>query len=574
MIPAKLTIQNFLSYRDAQTIDFAGIHVACLCGDNGHGKTAILDAWTWALWGETRARTEDEVVHVGETEATVDFEFLVDDTRYRVTRQRRRAHAGRPGISILQLFVQEAGEWRPLSGDTMRDTQARIEEIVHIDYDTFINSAFLVQGRADEFVRKTPGQRKEILGTILGLEHYDLLATRARDGARGAEAQRFTLAGQIVALDDEIGRRAELEESLAATQERLEDLETALAAQQEALDALKATVQDASHRKDLLANANEQLRQANVELRRSDQAVAQHETRIKQYETAIANAQAINTGSLLEQERQSLATAQLTRGRWQSQFLSLKQQVADITADLESQADPAVAIAQKQRELAHLQATERDLRQDVGATAGQLARLADLEATRPAKVAAFNEAASMKAILSDLAQAFGKNGVPALIIDSVLPEIEAEANRLLAKMTDGRMALSITTQRETQKGSTVETLDIRVADELATRAYESYSGGEAFRINLALRIALSRLLAHRAGAPLPTLVIDEGFGTQDVNGRDRIIEALRAIQDDFRCLLVITHVPELQDAFPVRIRVTKTSDGSTISVEGRERPVA
>jgi exonuclease SbcC len=93
-----------------------------------------------------------------------------------------------------------------------------------------------------------------------------------------------------------------------------------------------------------------------------------------------------------------------------------------------------------------------------------------------------------------------------------------------------------------------------------------YSGGEAFRINFALRIALSRLLARRAGAPLPTLIIDEGFGSQDSAGRERLVEAIRAIQDDFRCVLVVTHLDELRDAFPVRIEVQKTPEGSTAVV--------
>jgi len=157
--------------------------------------------------------------------------------------------------------------------------------------------------------------------------------------------------------------------------------------------------------------------------------------------------------------------------------------------------------------------------------------------------------------------------VQALIIDGVLPEIADEANLLLSQMTGGRMSLAMTTQRETQKKAVVETRDIKVADELGdTRSYEMFSGGEAFRINFALRIALSRLLARRAGAPLPTLIIDEGFGTQDSGGRERLVEAIQAIQDDFRCLLVITHVEELRDAFPVRIEVTKTPAGSTIAV--------
>jgi len=100
----------------------------------------------------------------------------------------------------------------------------------------------------------------------------------------------------------------------------------------------------------------------------------------------------------------------------------------------------------------------------------------------------------------------------------------------------------------------------------ATRAYELFSGGEAFRVNFALRIALSRLLARRAGARLQTLIIDEGFGTQDGKGREKLVEAINSIRDDFDKILVITHIDELKDAFPTRIDITKDSQGSQISV--------
>jgi exonuclease SbcC len=60
------------------------------------------------------------------------------------------------------------------------------------------------------------------------------------------------------------------------------------------------------------------------------------------------------------------------------------------------------------------------------------------------------------------------------------------------------------------------------------------------------------------------LVIDEGFGTQDAEGRERLVEAINSIQEDFARILVITHIEELKDAFPVRIEVTKTAEGSQL----------
>ncbi len=88
-----------------------------------------------------------------------------------------------------------------------------------------------------------------------------------------------------------------------------------------------------------------------------------------------------------------------------------------------------------------------------------------------------------------------------------------------------------------------------------------FSGGEAFRVNFAIRLALSEVLARRAGARLQTLVIDEGFGSQDALGRQRLIEAINLVRGDFAKILVITHIDELKDAFPNRIEVEKTPRG-------------
>ena len=165
-----------------------------------------------------------------------------------------------------------------------------------------------------------------------------------------------------------------------------------------------------------------------------------------------------------------------------------------------------------------------------------------------------------------LALAFGRTGVQALLVEAAIPELEAEANLLLARMTDNLMHLKLETRRENLRGEPVETLEIKVSDPLGTRSYETFSGGEAFRINLALRIGLSKLLAHRAGAPLPTLFIDEGFGTQDAAGRERILEVIQSISEDFACILVITHMDEVKGAFPVRIEVQKAPSGSTFTL--------
>jgi exonuclease SbcC len=131
------------------------------------------------------------------------------------------------------------------------------------------------------------------------------------------------------------------------------------------------------------------------------------------------------------------------------------------------------------------------------------------------------------------------------------------------------MQLSFETQRDFKdinRKDRKETLDIMISSSSEERAYELLSGGEAFRINFAIRLALSHILANRSGARLSTLVIDEGFGSQDAEGRQRLIEAINSVREDFSKILVITHLEELKDAFSTRIEVSKHTNGSQVQV--------
>jgi exonuclease SbcC len=172
------------------------------------------------------------------------------------------------------------------------------------------------------------------------------------------------------------------------------------------------------------------------------------------------------------------------------------------------------------------------------------------------------EQAEDQSLFSELQVAFSNRGVPAMIIETAVPEMEESANQLLKLMTDEKMAIEIKTLRKIGSGEEREALDIIISDELGTRSYDLYSGGERFRINFAIRIALSRLLARRAGAQLRSLFIDEGFGSQDARGREQLVAAINSIQDDFDLILVITHIDEMKDSFPARIEVEKTPQGS------------
>ena len=240
-------------------------------------------------------------------------------------------------------------------------------------------------------------------------------------------------------------------------------------------------------------------------------------------------------------------------------------QLEDLESSLAAAGQGLPDLAEAERALFEVQEKENQLNQEVGAARQRVAVLEDLR-VRAAELESTRQSLALDIGRHKmLERGFGKDGVPALLVEQALPEIETRANEILDRLSDGQMSVRFRTQAEykdKKRDDLRETLDIQISDGAGARDYEMYSGGEAFRANFAIRLALSQVLAARKGARLQTLVIDEGFGSQDVQGRQRLIEAINLVKRDFEKILLITHLEELKDAFPARIEVEKTERGS------------
>ena len=128
--------------------------------------------------------------------------------------------------------------------------------------------------------------------------------------------------------------------------------------------------------------------------------------------------------------------------------------------------------------------------------------------------------------------------------------------------TDYRVELR--TQRELKSGDGLaDTLDVIILTDIGERPYESFSGGERSRINVALRIALARLLAHRRGAESRALLLDE-IEYLDDEGLAALAEILRGLQGEFDLVLIVSHAAGLRDAFDQVIEVCKESSRSEV----------
>ncbi len=848
MLPLRLEIKNFLAYRSPDPIRFDGIHLACLTGPNGAGKSSLLDAITWALWGKARARRDEELVHMGQSDMYVMLEFEQVGLTYQVIRRRARSRSGSGTLDLIA--IDEDGTPNNISEPSMRATQEKISRLINLDYETFVNSAFLQQGKADAFTTKAPRERKQILSDILGLERWEQYEDAVKKVIREVDDHIIGLEAEIRRYEDEIAREPALKADLAAAETQQQEAESALKLAETALKQVEHAPNELRAALRSKAEIEQRLRGFEGDLKAAADDIARQEATVARYERTIAAQDEIEAGYAALQDARAadhaLGDKLMQLSDLDAQHHTLERQLDDARAELKREigehdatirglertvnAAQPDALEELRIELAaltaldaeradldaqanalknertDLEATNRTLLpemnqlkdridrltaaegafcplcgqpltedhrasllaelQEQGGTRGdtyranqarvktittdskvvqeaitdvkvKLQRLPDLQkkegelksgvdnaraaelqlhevrarrdaaqdtldgdafaadvraqiamldgqraalgydsdqhsaarqgletfhefegrqkdleialaalpdaelalegalARRDRLIAAqveesekldalggeiaqlevlvreeqarraevnhqriahdnayrrlINAQQALKAIddgrirkaelearlaqrredravYDELKLAFGKNGIPAMIIETAIPELESGANRLLSRMTDGRMSLMLNTQREKITGGVAETLDIQIADELGTRDYELFSGGEAFRVNFALRVALSQLLARRAGAQLRTLFIDEGFGTQDEEGRNKLVEAITAIQEDFDLILVITHIDELRDSFPVHVQIEKTSEGSRISV--------
>lgn len=164
-----------------------------------------------------------------------------------------------------------------------------------------------------------------------------------------------------------------------------------------------------------------------------------------------------------------------------------------------------------------------------------------------------------------LATAYGQ--IPILILETALPLLEEETNRILGKISTSGLRVTINTQKALKsRDGLAETLDIAVRDVFGERLLENFSGGERARVDLAIRIGLSKLLANRAGARLETLILDEAFAAVDREGVEQLVECLPLLSQEFPLILFVTHDESFKSAIAQQLVVSKGPHGSQVTV--------
>ena len=242
MRPVRITVEGFFAYRKRASVDLTDVSYFALEGPTGSGKSSLIDAMIFALYGRVPrlgGGTVAPAISAGAERARVSLDFEVHDVRYTATRLLTRTKGG--GASTTEARL-ESGDQVVASGAAL--VTAAIVELLNLSFEDFTRTVVLPQGEFARFLTATPKERQELLRGLLGLEIYRTMATLARSREQSEKAKLESSTALLQGLDvptkqdqDDAIARVDAVDALvdvvAAGDRRLKELDTEAAALEE-----------------------------------------------------------------------------------------------------------------------------------------------------------------------------------------------------------------------------------------------------------------------------------------------------------------------------------------------------
>lgn len=220
MRPLELRLRNFRSfYGEGSTFDFRGRRLIGVVGPIGSGKSTILDAIAFALYGRTPRISlgTKSLIHQRTDNAAVSLRFEVDGEVWEAVRNLRRKGASQHALYRLADDAPEADKIDQVLLE--RKVNRKVEELLGLDYQGFGRSVLLAQGRFAEFLEARPGERDEVLKGVFGHERIDAVRELAKRNAATARHE-------IEKLDIRLGNARKVEEALVERRKELAEAAT------------------------------------------------------------------------------------------------------------------------------------------------------------------------------------------------------------------------------------------------------------------------------------------------------------------------------------------------------------
>lgn len=686
MKPISLRVKNFASYKD-EILEYDSINgLFAVIGPNGAGKSSlIVDAITTVLFNRARGASSqgtglENLITTGEEELEVDFTFMSGNSEIRVVRRRFRK-----GGQELELYIDGNSHT-----DKIKETQAKLQSIIKIDYDTFLDTVCIGQSESGRFMKKAPNERKEVFTQVLNLDNYDILQDFTKEIKKEKNDEIKKLKEKLEELGNDNEKQNEYEDKIKQGEKEITRITFDIEIKEKELEE---ELKEKTKYEELIKNRDEiLLKQRNLKtkvdsIKESISKGTQMKTNLeltinfkdeveaniveteKEFEEAQSIYTSLNsekssleaTNNMLSSQASELKSKYIrlkdfneascefcgqevtethkknhleqlmTEGKkYLTQINANKTRIEELSEEI---ASINLKISTTRSSLQNLRNKKSEVEQAETKLSSVITRLSELENDLIGFERELTEALSIKiedidsktfndmlirsqlktfrqeltdwesrvavaqnelnkidqnkdkvikieeeikklqeeySLLDELVIAWGKEGIQAIIIDNALPEIQDEINEFLGLLTDQRVSIEFVTQKEKGKGkkiSSIETLDIVIHDENGARTYETYSGGEKFRVDFSCHIGLSKFLSKRAGANINFFIVDEGVGSQDDTAKDLFINAVQKLATIFDKVLVITHIQDIIESFSNKIEIYKDPiDGSKIRI--------
>lgn len=595
---------------------------------NGAGKSLLLDAVSWCLWGKTiRGLKNDEVVnrHIGKN-CVVKVTIEEDGTTYEITRTRK---VKEKGVKPNDLVLKVNGRL-PSKDSSTAEVQALITSVIGQEFETF---RAMMPGAGVRLAEMTDSSVKSLLERMLQLETISAARELVKKDIRETEHERLSTERDLEstarleeAKKESLLEYQELQNHRAEQKEQrlgeafgklwflydqLMEIQRVLGSEEDLRFKLKAlTDQQNRTREDL--NRLEKETQSEVaslqsvisECRSAEAVSKSNLARISKDISSFKNMSFCSVckqevsdahkGGVLEQlkvedskHRSSLEEYVQHREELESKLRELKdskeKSVLSYRKILTRLAQKQADVLDSVKELTAAKERAKLLSSQIAEHKDNLARIReescefrplinkvgeDLKALKLEKKRLAERVALLDKQLAEQrfwTEGFSPSGLRSYVLENVLPVLNERAKYYCEKLTDNELSITFHTKTKTKTAGTKEQFRIEVVYQSGGSTYTAVSTGEKRRVDFIIALTLGDLASQRARKTIPFRFMDEPFEGIDEIGTDEVVKLLNDHRDKYDTVYVITHQPYLQQLFDTSIHVVKQDLLSTLN---------
>lgn len=624
----KITIENFGTVKQL-SLNLENRGLVLITGknndtpkadSNGAGKSLLLEAFCWCLWGRT-VRDDDADAVVNETigkNCKVTVEFSEGKQNYKVTRYRKNENAKKPNDVELHLNSVD------LSSSSMKMTQGVINGVVGLTFDTF---CALMPGSGKNAAQMTDSDIKALLENMLQITALARARVEADKRIKSLKPKIAKLEQEILALDTQLekdhARLDEYKQSEQAHAQTIQEKITALLADKKEAEAAvqrSVSVLGVGEEASLEIGRISELRKAACELFKHCEAsidTAKQASQVREHKFLARKAEA--SGELKvrrESHRKACAlkdncdvcaqqipishakelqvSAMEEIQRIESDVQALESHIQHNQRSLAEQLAPHQAAAKThlaeiethnasirnlspaveeskvatrtlpglRKAVRAIEVQEKALAETKSPYAGWIADtnlgIARAKKGRATKLADLETKQLREVHLQFWKDAFAPNGIRSYILDNVTPVLNDRAKHYCDVLTDGEMEVDFSTKTTLKSGQTREKFSINIKQKHGGSSYKSNSKGERQRANLVVSFALSDLAEMHSSKSVDFRFLDEPFEGVDESGTDAVVALLKEQQSRYPTVFVVTHQTHFKEVFPTEITMVKS----------------